>query len=166
MGLIGEVQAVERSDGKLDITADPGGGANVSAEHFAPSGDDSPPLAGDSVALEDSAGSGLKQATGYYDPNNESKAADGEKRIYARDATGAATAEIWLKGDGSIEITAIKAGAKVTIHGVEIDQSGNLSAPGLVTGGAAVPAAQVGLTTHTHPVTAAPGTTGPPIPGT
>jgi len=141
MGRIGEVQSFE--DGAVKV--DPGGGDLLTADHFAPVGDDSPPLAGDFAALEESAGAGAEQATGYSD-DTEKKAAPGEKRVYARDAAGEVVAELWLKGDGSIEITSIKSGSEVTINGVTIDQDGNISTPGDVEIGPA----GLSLLTHVH----------------
>jgi hypothetical protein len=88
----------------LDVKCDPGGGDNVTAFHFADAGDDGRPLPGDFVALEDSSGSGAEQATGYADTKNAGKALPGEKRIYSRDAEGAIVAEVWLQGDGKIEM--------------------------------------------------------------
>ena len=50
-------------------------------------------------------GAGREAITGYVDPNNESKAAAGEKRIYARDENGVEVAEIWLKNTGEATIS-------------------------------------------------------------
>jgi hypothetical protein len=151
-GLIGEVKGIERTTEGIDITADPGGGATVSAQHFGPSGDDAPPLPGDFAALEDSPGAGGKQISGYHDPNNASKAADGEKRIYARNAAGIVVAEVWLKADGSVEIISTVTGFKTIVNST-----------GDVLAKAGTPN-QVGLTTHVHPT--AMGPSGPPTPGT
>jgi len=114
--MIAEVLSVEQTEDGLDIKCDPGGGAVITVPHFATPGDDSPPLPGDFVSLEESAGSGSGQASGYSDPL-PSQAANGEKRIYARSPAGVATAEIWLKGDGSISIKPLVPFALVTIAG-------------------------------------------------
>lgn len=167
MGRVAEVLSFERvtdeSGARVEeVKVDPGGDAITTAEHFAPSGDDSPPLPGDFAALEDTEGAGREQCIGYHDPKNEGKAATGECRRYARDANGVPVCEWWLRANGDVEITSIKAGGKVVINGVEIDQQGNVIAPGEVTAmGAAAP---VKLSTHLHPT--AMGPTSPPTPGT
>lgn len=105
-------------DGKAhvtDVKADPGGGANVTAHHFAPPGDDSHPLPGDFVALAESPGSGNMHATGYIDPANEPKAEAGGKRIYSRDANGKVVAEAWLKADGTIVVNSVEGGVTLTL---------------------------------------------------
>lgn len=84
-----------------DVKADPGGGANLTAQHFADPGDDSHPLPGDYVAMGGAAGTGRVNAVGYLDPKNEQKAQAGEKRIYARDGNGDSVVEVWLKADGT-----------------------------------------------------------------
>lgn len=92
-----------RNEAKIsDVKADPGGGPNITAEHFADSGDDSHPLPGDYVALNTDSGSGRESAIGYLDPLNEPKAQPGDKRIYGRDSeSGAVVVEVWLKNDGT-----------------------------------------------------------------
>jgi hypothetical protein len=108
VGRIAEVLSTERTTGAgvhaLDVKCDPGGGANVTAQLFAASGDDAPPLPGDYVALEDSAGAGRQQVSGCSDVRNAGTAAPGEKRIFARDADGNIVCEIHLKNGGSISI--------------------------------------------------------------
>lgn len=173
MSRVAEVLDSTRTDdeaGKgLDVKCDPGGGDNVTAPHFADPGDDSRPLPGDYAALEDSAGSGAEQVTGYADVRNAGKAAAGEKRIYARDASGALKIELWLKGDGRLVITnssgtvEMAANGDVTINGVVIDADGNITAPGEVTAMAAVPAESVTLSQHIHGTGAGPSD--PPTPG-
>jgi hypothetical protein len=152
----------------LDVVCDPGGDQNVTAPHFADAGDDSCPLPGDFVALEQSSGTGVEQAVGYADVDNAGKAAPGEKRIYARDARGAVKVELWLKGDGAIVVDngagklELAPGGDVTINGVTIDKSGNVSAPGDVTAKRGPQA--VRLSTHTH--LSGTGPTQSPTPGT
>lgn len=106
----------ERRGAKVsDVKADPGGGPNITAEHFAPAGDDAHPLPGDYVATTSAAGTGRETAVGYLDPKNESKAQAGEKRIYARDPdTGDVVVEIWLKNDG--EALVINANGSVKLR--------------------------------------------------
>jgi len=174
MGRVGEVKAYE--DGAVRVDA--GGGDDETADHFAPAGDDAPPLAGDIAALSDAPGAGSESAVGYRDDTTK-KSADGEKRIYSRKPDGSLAAEFWLKGDGTWVMTDLLNGASfssdsdgaVTINGVKIDSDGNIETPGDVdadgdvTANAAVPAASVTLSTHQHP-TAATGSPSPPTPGT
>lgn len=144
----------------VEVQCDPGGGANVTAEHYNPPGVDSRPLPGDTVALQSSAGSGRMQTAGYVDTANQGKAQDGEIRIYARSVDGAAGAEIWIKRDGAIEIT-VASGGKVRITG-DVEITGELKATGEVTAMSTGPG--VKLSTHTHPTGVGPS--GPPQPGT
>jgi hypothetical protein len=150
----------------VDVKCDPGGNP-ITAPHYADAGDDSQPLPGDYVALGDSSGSGCEHVSGFADVRNEGKAQPGEKRIYARDASGAVVVELWLKGDGSLVIdngsgqVELAKGGDVTINGVIIDASGNVKAPGEVTANATgVP---VNLTSHIHG--SGTGPTATPTPG-
>jgi len=88
-----------------DVKVNPGGGANVTAEHFATPGDDAYPLLTDYVLLAPSTGTGRESAVGYLDPINTPKASEGDKRIYGRDTSGSNINEVWLKNDGSILIS-------------------------------------------------------------
>lgn len=149
----------------VEIKVDQADQTLLTLENFPPLGDDAPPLAGDFVAIKDSTGRGNSQAVGFIDSKNAGVALGGEKRIYARDPTdGSVVAEIWLKGAGDIAITSIKAGGKITLNGVEIDQQGNITAPGEVTAMAATPATKVTLSHHMH-ATAGTGPPSPPTPG-
>lgn len=86
----------------IDVKTDPGGGANITAQHFSDPGDDSHPLTTDYAALIDVEGTGREAAVGYLDPINEPKAQPGDKRIYARDAaSGAVVVEVWLQNNGT-----------------------------------------------------------------
>lgn len=106
---------VTRNGAKLsDVKVDPGGGPNVTAEHFAAAGDDSNPLPGDYVALNADSGSGRESAIGYLDPLNEPKALPGDKRIYARDEDGVVIVEVWLKNTG--EATIVNENGSVTLR--------------------------------------------------
>lgn len=111
-----------RNGAKLsDVKLDPGGGPNVTAEHFSAPGDDAHPLPGDYVVGVSIQRSGGSAVVGYMDPKNDQKAAAGEKRIYARDGDGKSVAEMWLKNDGSIEVTAdsditVTSGSNITIN--------------------------------------------------
>lgn len=127
-----------RNGAKLsDVKIDPGGGPNVTAEHFSAPGDDAHPLPGDyivQVAIQRSGGSAV---VGYIDPKNDQKAEAGEKRIYARDSSGGCIVEFWLKAtgeakmvngngyitlgpDGEIEAN----GARITVSGDVVTASG------------------------------------------
>ena len=101
-GKVGKVEQFRRDGANETVQIDTGGGATVEAEHFAPAGDDSPPLPGDYAATVPGSGKGGLQVTGYADPDNERVAAAGEKRIYSRDSDGNVIGTVWLKGDGSI----------------------------------------------------------------
>ena len=98
---------VERNGAKIsDVKIDPGGGPNITAEHFAPAGDDSFPLKTDYVVTNDIPRTGGETIVGYVDPINTPKANEGDKRIYARDpSNGNPINEVWLKNDGSILIS-------------------------------------------------------------
>lgn len=115
-----------------DVKCDPGGGANITAEHAAPAGDDSHPLPGDYAALSNAAGTGRKSAVGYFDPLNAPKALPGDKRTYARRADGTVAVEVWLKNDDSCVITngagsfELGADGTFTINGLRITPDGNL----------------------------------------
>lgn len=158
------VQLVERGaedkGNGLNVRVDEGSGQLLTLEHLAPSGDDAPPLPGDFVGVKD--GAAKAHAVGYVDQKNPAKALDGEKRIYARASDGTVAAEIWLHGDGLIEITAIAAGGRYKIGKLEIDADGNLTTPGEITAKAGTPAL-VTLTQHTHGTGIGPTT--PPSPG-
>jgi len=135
------------------VKCNPGGGANVTVEHYADAGDDASPLTRDYVATQPVNTSGGEVALGYADTLNTPKAQPGDKRIYSRDAaTGIWVAEVWLKADGSI-IGAnqngsfqLLANGDFMVNGLTIDTAGNLSTPGTITGGAM----NVELTGHTH----------------
>lgn len=128
-----------------DVKTDPGGGANVTAEHFGPAGDDSSPLPGDFVYLGGVPRTGGRAALGYLDPGNTPQAGAGEKRIYARDPnTGAVAVELWLKNDGSAVLT--NAAGSLTL-----DAAGNVACSGSLTAAGVTDSTQnVTLGTHTH----------------
>lgn len=164
MSRTAEVLGFERTEAGAEVKVDPGGAANKSADHYADSGVDAPPLPGDFAALTQGSGQGREQVTGYLDPNNVGVAAEGERRTYARDATGAIVAEIWAKANGDISITSLKAGGKINLNGFEIDQDGNATTPGEVTAKETAPGVGVKVSTHLHPT--AMGPSGAPTPGT
>ena len=106
MGLIGRILSFVRASRNgaqvSDLKMDPGGGPNITAEHFAPPGDDAFPLGTDYVYAGPTPQRGRLAAVGYIDPKNAPKALAGEKRIYSRDSAGAVAADHWLKADGTV----------------------------------------------------------------
>lgn len=179
MSRIAEVITSDRyadDDGpQLDVRVDKTNATDC--PHFGCAGDDSCPLPGDYAALDESDYSpGGEQITGYADGRNAGVALPGEKRIYARNSAGEPTAEVHLRGDGSITVEnlinagrfRIAANGEINLNGVIIDTDGNISTPGNVsaegdlraygevTALALVPATAITLTGHGH-TSAAPG---------
>lgn len=161
MGLIAAVIAFARRADHSEATIDPGGGSNITADHFADPGDDSYPLDTDYALIVSTGRTGGGAAVGYVDPVTTKKAGPGEKRIYARDTAGTVICEIWLQNDGTIEIQndngsiTLASNGDVNINGVIIDAGGGITAPGsLVLNGKE-------LDGHTHPAADPPGNTGP-----
>lgn len=109
MGRIGKllsfVRTIRRDANVSDVKLDPGGGANITSEHFADAGGDAFPLTTDYVIAVDLKRQGAASVVGYVDPINPPKSLEGEKRIYARDpTTGLVIVEVWLKNDGEATI--------------------------------------------------------------
>lgn len=77
-------------------------GANVTAETFAPSGDDSPPLPDDRIVLVQTDGTNNFVAVGVLSVSQGAK--PGEKILYSRDENGEVKAVIKLLNDGSIQM--------------------------------------------------------------
>ena len=75
--LLSFVREVRNGAKVSDSKVDPGGGADITAQHFAAAGDDSHPMPGDYVALNTDSGSGRESAVGYLDPLNAPKALTG-----------------------------------------------------------------------------------------
>ena len=173
-----------------DVKVDPGGGANVTAQHFAPAGDDAHPLPGDYAATVSAQRSGSEVAIGYLDPKSGQKAQPGDKRIYARNPEdGSTVVEVWLKNDGtatvynaeaSVEVSPggsikgsnsagsfeLQAGGNFVVNGVTIDTAGNITSPATITAPTVVAttsatAAGKEMAGHTHPAGTPPGDTGP-----
>lgn len=101
-----------------DITADPGGGANVTAELFQPAGEDSQSLQGDYLIGVSISTAGGKAIVGFIDPANAPKSEPGDVRRYSRNGAGAQVAEIWLKNDGSVTINNANGWFDLTAAGV------------------------------------------------
>lgn len=131
MGLITEILGVTRTDEDgapvEDIQIDAGGGANVTARHVAPPGDDSPPLAGDKAFVVEGPQTGSEVAVGYLD-GAAKQAAPGEKRVYARDSSGNVVAHVWIKGNGDVVIESIEGGVVVNVGHDGIVRMGSDSA--------------------------------------
>lgn len=106
-----------------DTTVDPGGGPNLTAEHFAAPGDDSHPLRDDFVLLMPLRQTGRAAAAGYLDPKNEQLAAVGERRLYARNESGAVVATIWIKNTGEVLVENDKGSVKLRPDGGTITTS-------------------------------------------
>lgn len=161
-----------------DTKSNPGGGANLTGEHFSAPGDDSYPLSTDYVYKARGAQAGRFVSIGYLDPLNTPKAQKGDKRIYARDATtGAVVVEVWLKNDGAAIIE--NAGAIVTVSPngsilgsnsagrFELENGGDFVANGvtikpggIIEGVTSLTAGDKELVDHTHPAGTPPGNTG------
>lgn len=166
MGRLAEVLGSQRTSDEagegLDVQVDPGGSSPKTVPHFADPGDDSCPLPGDFVALEDSDGSGAEQATGYADTKNAGRAKPGEAGRVGRNAQGKIVCSWYLLEDGTVVISNDNASFRmaqdgtVTINGVKIDKDGNVSGPGTIaadgeiTAKAGNPATSVTLTQHVH----------------
>ena len=110
---------------RIDVLSDPGGGPNTTAGQFSDGGDDSPPLPTDSnlhVPLDKEGRTGI---AGHIDTKNTGKALAGEKRIYARDPNGVTIAEVWIHGDGLIELIGPVATVSVSAAGDIIGSNDN-----------------------------------------
>jgi len=77
-------------------------GANVTAETFAPSGDDSPPLPDDRIVLVQTDGTNNFVAVGVLSVSQGAK--PGEKILYSRNNDGEVMAALKLLNDGSIQM--------------------------------------------------------------
>lgn len=187
MGRLAQVLSFVRSSvgghRVTDVKSDLGGGDVVTAQHFAPAGDDSMPLSSDYEAIISLVRQRGTAVVGYIDPRSAQTAGAGEKRIYSRDSSGSQVAQVWLKSDGQIVLNnssgmiTMAANGTITLNGVVIDPSGNISAPGNADFAGDVTAASVTadkiealtslvaalyeLVGHTHPAGTPPGNTGP-----
>ncbi len=148
---------VLRNGAKIsDVKTDPGGGANITGNHFSSPGDDSPPLPGDYVINVPTGRTGVFAVVGYIDINNEQKAGAGDKRIYARDSDGNEVCQIWLKSDKSVLVSnssgsiQLQSGGDCVINGVKIDTNGNIETAGNVTASDGE-FSGIAFSTHSHP---------------
>jgi hypothetical protein len=191
MGALATILSTEAAEREgvqtVECKCDLGGAQNVTAKLCLPSGFDARPLPGDSIALLETQTSGGFVGVGFVDPKTERLAADGEQRIYARDAGGATAASVWVKADGTVMVEAtgavevrngqgamkLDASGMIDLNGVKIDPTGNVTAPGTVAVTGEVSGASIAASTSlkigvlevaTHIHTAPPGggpTTGP-----
>lgn len=108
MGLIAKLlsfaRATRNGANVSDAKVDPGGGYNLTLQHFGAPGDDSHPVPGDYVASVEVPQHGGAVAVGYVDPKNTGRAKEGERRLYARNEAGEATVELWLMRSGTIQM--------------------------------------------------------------
>lgn len=179
---IGQVLSSERvtRDGEsfLEVKVDLGGDNIMTAQDYSTS--DFRPLPGDyaSISPEETTYSNKGVAVGYLDAVNVGLSLPGESRAYARNAANEIVATIALKTTGEVQITNDAATVEFTPEGImRLTNSGGgefvIGADGTITingvtfpaGTPDVIAGAVSLTKHVHPVTAAPGTTDPPIGG-
>lgn len=136
MGRVGRFLSFIKGTGRNESRSDIGAGDIIEAVHFSPPGDDSPPMPGDYSANMENSPSGTFVAVGYIDPNNESSASPGEKRIYARGGDGQQVSQVYQKNDGSVEISNLaggsvlmESGGDVLINGVRITTDGEIITP-------------------------------------
>lgn len=143
--LLSFVRGIRNGANISDVKIDPGGGANITGEHFSAPGEDAHPLLGDYVVTVEVQRSGGEVIVGYIDPTNESKAQAGDKRIYARDNNSATIVEVWLKNDGSATIS----NATGTLI-LQADGEFNINGARITTGGDIITASGVSLDNHPH----------------
>jgi len=148
---------------KRAVKIDTGGDNIITAEHYAPAGDDSHPLTTDYALAVSTPKKGAMATIGYTDLKNDPKTSAGDKRIYARNSeTGEMIAEIWAKNTGEITIKnaigefKIKADGDIIINGVKFEPGGIITASSITIGG-------IDFATHVHGgVTTGAGITGVP----
>lgn len=167
MGRVGRlirfVRAVRNGAKVSDAVFDPGGGPNISAEHFGPAGDDAYPLPGDYVFASGQDQAGRESAIGYVDPVNAQVAQPGERRVYARDVdTGVKVVELWLQNDGAatlfndlIDVTIYPDGRGVINNGnglflLRADGEFRINGVRVTTDGDVITSEGVSLRNHTH----------------
>ena len=167
MGLLGKLLSFARSGQSSQSKVNTGGGYNQTLPHFSAPGDDSYPLPDDHVAAVDVQSTNGRAAVGYVDLKNEQKAAEGEKRIYARDGDGNGVVELWLKNDGSATLSnalgaiELLADGSVDINGVVIDVNGNISSPAAIEAATSLTVGGIEVLGHTHTSSTPGSPTGP-----
>jgi len=161
---------------QTDVKLNPGGGANLTAQNFAPAGDDSQPLPGDYAITSTIPQTGGAAVVGFVDPLSEPVAGPGEVRRYARDAEGKTTAQQWIKADGTVltsnekgSIALMPDGSIVltTPHGANtLNADGSIAfsnGASMDATGDYISATGISLNLHTH-IGNLGSPTGPPIP--
>lgn len=115
MGEIGKTTAYspDEEDGP-EISVELGGDDPATADHYAPAGDDSPPLEDDLAVLVEITEATDTYAAVAYTDETPRVAEPGEVRRYARDSSGEVVSSIHLKGDKTVEIAQAN-GASVVI---------------------------------------------------
>ncbi len=120
--VLSTLRVVRDGVSRLEVTADPGGGANITPEHFSPAGDDSVPLPADFLGGILVQGTGRTIASGYVDSKNPGIALGGEVRRYARDENGAIVSSVHLLRDGSIELSSV-----LGVNGLTLGADGSIT---------------------------------------
>jgi len=144
--LLSFVRSTKNNAKISEVKLNPGGGNNITAEHFSDIGDDSRPLKNDYLVYVYLKRSGGMAVVGYLDTKNEQKANAGDKRIYSRNSDGDQVSEAWLKNDGSISLNndngsiLLQANGEININGVRITTDGQI-----------ITAAGINVDTHIHP---------------
>jgi len=177
---------------RREINNDPGGGTNVTAEQYAPTGVDAHPLPGDFVVTTGTQATGGVAAVGSVDPVNAPQTAPGEIRTYARNAAGYIVSEIWQYADGTIDIhndlvaftlypggkaeiingngfARLEKSGQFNINGATIGTDGAIESPvsikaPLIEAFTSLIAALFSLVGHTHTSTTPGNPTGPNLP--
>jgi len=115
-----------------EVKIDPDGGSNITGEHFSAPGDDSYPLITDIVITSTNNRTGGESVIGYIDVKNAGIAAEGDKRIYARDSGGNIVCALWLKNDGTVDLSS-DSDVKVTSGGaIDLTSSGDVNINGVI----------------------------------
>ena len=146
-----------RSGAKISqAKVEPGGGATVLLDHFAPPGDDSNPLPSDFVAAVTNSQTGGEVAVGYADTVNPKQTTSGEVRRAARSPlTRLEVIWWWLKSDGSAIIDngngsiELKSNGDISLNGVIIKPTGDIIAPTKIEVPSVIAAGKE-LADHTH----------------
>ena len=161
-----------------DVKMNPDGGSNITGEHFADSGNDSPPLPDDTAVTVGIQRNGGQVPVGYIDTKNAGVAVPGEARIYGRDNAGIKINEIYLKADGSILIANFFSGSEIELKAdgavlitngfgsfeLKLDGTIDMNGATVTLLGDVITALGRSLDTHVHPgVTTGPSNTGPPV---
>lgn len=149
MGLIGILLDWVKRDRSgaqyAEATFDPGAGKNATGVQFGPAGDHARPLPGDYIAAVETAGAGRVIVIGYSDPNNAQDLEPGERRIYARDSSGAVVVDLFLRADGSATLGNSKGSIKLNADG-----SFDINGAKITADGEIINKRGINLSTHRH----------------